>query len=681
MRLNKSKISSLLFYVAFFLISFKTILYFSNLNLVPIPRDYLKYVSIGVIGLLFIKCLIDSYKNYEKMIIYLLTFVVLGVLAIYTNTTTISVLLAFLLSIKPNINIRTIAKIHLAVFVPSLLIHVVMGELQYNGVVDFETILDIESNSSRGLYYFYCYYNTAASLCLGAVFSLIFLANDRNKLKISYLMLPLIGIIYYVTTSRTFVVFYLGYLIAYTLSKVDVISKIFKFCSRYAVPVLSVISLLFIRLKDTLIVQKIDEFLTYRINCAVVANNAYGMHFWPKKSVINEFFNSDYVLDNVYLRYIILYGLVSVILLSVVFFITTKRVSRFTACLFLSLAVAGISENYTFDIAVTLIPMLVFHDYKKYKEVRKLPQDKKVSIIVPNYNGEKYIKRCLKTLIKQTYENIEIIVIDDGSNDRSREIIRKLAKKDKRIIFVENDNHGVSYTRNLGLARASGDYITFIDSDDYVEYSTYFELMKLVNKYDLDIVKFGFYRSYKIVNRKYKFSNDTNKVLNVKDVKSVLTSNDCCNVWNALIKSDIAKSVSFDSNVKMGEDYLYFTNCLAKAKNIYFTNESYYYYCFNTNSFTLNLNKDKVKKIMEDTINVNNKIVDLGLANKEDVEIRNNYVASENLEKVIIISDYKEYQEYINMLKTWDLEYNCSLNNYRKNKIKNKIKRFIIRCM
>ena len=94
----------------------------------------------------------------------------------------------------------------------------------------------------------------------------------------------------------------------------------------------------------------------------------------------------------------------------------------------------------------------------------------KISIIVPVYNAEDYLKRCLDSLINQTYKNIEIIIIDDSSTDNSKEIIKKYASKDNRIrTFFSEINQGVSKSRNIGLKSFFGDYVLFMDSDDYLK--------------------------------------------------------------------------------------------------------------------------------------------------------------------------------------------------------------------
>ena len=113
--------------------------------------------------------------------------------------------------------------------------------------------------------------------------------------------------------------------------------------------------------------------------------------------------------------------------------------------------------------------------------------DKKISIIVPIYNTEKYLKRCLDSLIKQEYENIEIILINDGSTDGSLQICEEYKNKDNRIVLIDKIHTGVSHTRNIGLENVSGDYIGFVDSDDYIDKDMFKNLMIGIEKYNADI--------------------------------------------------------------------------------------------------------------------------------------------------------------------------------------------------
>ena len=114
--------------------------------------------------------------------------------------------------------------------------------------------------------------------------------------------------------------------------------------------------------------------------------------------------------------------------------------------------------------------------------------DKLISIIVPVYNVEKYVAECIESIIKQTYQNLEILLIDDGSTDNSGKICDKYAEKDKRIKIIHKENGGVSSARNLGLDLAQGEYIAFIDSDDFVSNKYIESLYSAIEHKDAEIV-------------------------------------------------------------------------------------------------------------------------------------------------------------------------------------------------
>ena len=103
---------------------------------------------------------------------------------------------------------------------------------------------------------------------------------------------------------------------------------------------------------------------------------------------------------------------------------------------------------------------------------KKRMKREKISIIVPIYNVEKYLERCVDSLVNQTYENIEIILVDDGSPDYCPQLCDEYAKKDSRIVVIHKKNGGLSDARNYGLCKASGEYILYVDSDDYIEWLT-----------------------------------------------------------------------------------------------------------------------------------------------------------------------------------------------------------------
>jgi len=130
-----------------------------------------------------------------------------------------------------------------------------------------------------------------------------------------------------------------------------------------------------------------------------------------------------------------------------------------------------------FVLVMVLVVIVLFYIFS-------LP---KVSVIVPVYNTEEYIEECLMSLKKQTLKDIEFIIIDDGSTDKSYEIMQKYAKNDKRFRIFHQENQGVGKTRNFGIDKARGEYIGFVDSDDYVSKNYFEELYKVADKYNADM--------------------------------------------------------------------------------------------------------------------------------------------------------------------------------------------------
>ena len=117
----------------------------------------------------------------------------------------------------------------------------------------------------------------------------------------------------------------------------------------------------------------------------------------------------------------------------------------------------------------------------------------KITVIVPVYNVEHYLDKCLDSVIKQTYKNIEIIVVNDGSTDNSGEICQEYAQKDNRIVYIEKENGGLSDARNAGLDQMTGSYVTFVDSDDWIEQDYVETLYQKITEYQADIAIGNYY--------------------------------------------------------------------------------------------------------------------------------------------------------------------------------------------
>lgn len=203
---------------------------------------------------------------------------------------------------------------------------------------------------------------------------------------------------------------------------------------------------------------------------------------------------------------------------------------------------------------------------------------KKVSVIIPVYNKRPFLNKCLESVVNQSYKNLQIIIIDDGSNDGSKGIIHSFLKKDKRLVFIEQTHAGVSMARNRGIEVANGEYLIFLDADDELE-KDYVEL--LVNHYkDCQLVVCGLierdYASQKIIN-KIELKDDKincsqySKIFNKPNYS--IFSLPCCKLFSLSIIKKIG--IRF-TNQQFGEDSIFVLNYLSKVTNISIINECGY---------------------------------------------------------------------------------------------------------
>ena len=208
-----------------------------------------------------------------------------------------------------------------------------------------------------------------------------------------------------------------------------------------------------------------------------------------------------------------------------------------------------------------------------------------ISIIVPVYNGEKYIEKCIDSILKQDYHNIEIIIVNDGSKDNSKKIIEEMKEKDNRIIFInrEEPSGGPSTPRNMALDISKGEYIFFVDQDDYIYNNCISYLYSLIDKTKADISLT--YTAEKFVgdldyNKTVDVSDYYNVVDNIKAVENMLYYKYIISPWSKLIKSSIIKdnNIKFNTNFFSGEGFLFAIECLYHSKNVVEGNSKVYLY-------------------------------------------------------------------------------------------------------
>lgn len=200
-----------------------------------------------------------------------------------------------------------------------------------------------------------------------------------------------------------------------------------------------------------------------------------------------------------------------------------------------------------------------------------------ISIIVPIYNAESTIKRCVETILNQTYKNIEIILVNDGSTDSSKEICEGI--KDERIVLINKKNSGVSHTRNIGIKHAIGKYICFIDSDDYLDVNHIQRMYDCITKYDSDLIITNFYQITVDGISKNKNIKCYNSCHILECFYDVYTNSLLNPPWNKLYKREkIIKK--FDETLSLGEDLKFNIDYILNIKKISVINEFTYYYNF-----------------------------------------------------------------------------------------------------
>lgn len=219
-----------------------------------------------------------------------------------------------------------------------------------------------------------------------------------------------------------------------------------------------------------------------------------------------------------------------------------------------------------------------------------------ISVIIPAYNIEAYIERCLNSVCGQTYSNLEIIVVDDGSSDKTGDVIDEFAKRDSRIIPVHKENSGVSAARNTGLDIAKGEYIGFVDGDDLIEAQMYEKLMELATNYQVDIAHCGYQMvfpdrvDFYYGTKNLKIQNHFTGVRDLMEATLVEPG-----LWNKLYHKKIFNNLRLDSKIKINEDLLLNYYAFQKAQNSIFLDEPYYHYMVRGNSAsTSSWNKNKL---------------------------------------------------------------------------------------
>lgn len=216
-----------------------------------------------------------------------------------------------------------------------------------------------------------------------------------------------------------------------------------------------------------------------------------------------------------------------------------------------------------------------------------------VSIILPVYNKEKYISRCIKSLCSQSYDNFEVIIVNDGSYDTSAQIIKRLIEKDSRFHYFEQENSGVSSARNTGIAKAHGKWITFIDADDYIEPSYLSDIMEIVASVKADLFLWGIQYNFPDGSAQIVTPSLNGMYQRAEFLKAMVADQYHRNIGlygyapNKLIRKDMIDkhNIRFSTELRLMEDYDFYLSYYALIDNAYiFQNHGYHYIKDTTNS-------------------------------------------------------------------------------------------------
>ncbi len=280
-----------------------------------------------------------------------------------------------------------------------------------------------------------------------------------------------------------------------------------------------------------------------------------------------------------------------------------------------------------------------------------------ISVIVPVYKVEKYLDRCVESIVNQTYTNLEIILVDDGSPDNCPKMCDAWAQKDSRIIVIHKENGGVSSARNAALDIAQGEYIGFVDSDDYVDKTMYEKLYLAAEENFCDIVVCN---NYHMVNGKLVKSGCFASHIYCGDILSDFLQGkfETNAIWNKLYKKNAICNFRFDESVKVGEDLLFNYYVIKNCNNVFTIEDSLYYYVFYSDSTMRTVNQNVIqryliiKKIVECEYNSDNYDLALLKYQSELLVCLRELLRSDNKK---LIDEC--YQEIVNEIKTYNKDF------------------------
>ncbi len=296
----------------------------------------------------------------------------------------------------------------------------------------------------------------------------------------------------------------------------------------------------------------------------------------------------------------------------------------------------------------------------------------KVSVIVPVYNVEKYIHKCVDSILNQTMRELEVVLVDDGAQDNSGKICDEYAEKDQRVRVIHKENGGQSDARNVGCKEAVGDYILFIDSDDYVEHTMIERLYNMAKEHQVDMSVCGVYNVYSSGTKAQCDVIEEFQCDNVEAFGHVMVGRKIPGTMcNKLIKREIAQQLRFPVG-KLYEDAFYTTQLMQVVKTVYVTTEPMYYYFHRAGSSTTTpfrkRDMDVVEAYRENFAVVKERFPEI----EEEAKFRLDWAYFTALDRILQLEEFRtidDFKEVVSYLRKNVSSVVCSKYFYKSRKL------------
>lgn len=207
----------------------------------------------------------------------------------------------------------------------------------------------------------------------------------------------------------------------------------------------------------------------------------------------------------------------------------------------------------------------------------------KLTVIIPCYNAEYYMDKCVSSIVNQTYTNLEILLINDGSTDQTTILCDKWQEKDSRIRAIHQPNGGPSVARKTGIENSSSDYVTFVDSDDWIDENMYADMMEAILATDSDIAQCGYCKAFEdghIENNPYEIKNDSFEIFGREDGVLLILQDKRWKsfMWNKIYKMNLFDNIVFPEGLDVAEDFINHTLFQLASQSVYLPKTYYFYF-------------------------------------------------------------------------------------------------------